>query len=223
MADSIECDRLNKQLKKAISLLRSLPGETLRISNSMKLLRLQTILLASILEPDMTKHREYLVEAENSSLTVNPDVRGADLHTRNGDRVESKRIVHTGKRKITVNYPIPAHTPNIDAAARLAKILKSVERHTTNGYFLITIVDTKQRVLHTYRYSNEFLKGYFAKKILGAANRHDLGGCVRCRTCGHFHRTHHYHKLSERLEKLKYLSDDEWKSINTKIASQCSV
>lgn len=217
--------KLVELLKQAIADIRSVEGDELPKDLPEELLQ-QTVLLAAIMEPDHSKHHEHMVKAENPELEVNPHPRGADLHDKQGRRIESKCPgFKVSRGTMMVNFSIPPVKNGVSAAQRLEAILKDVDVKTgKRGYLMVTPKDTKQNVLQEYRFSNKFLREFFTRVDLSKkkCNKINLGGGTRCKKCLHFHRCKIYHELSEKMASGTLVTDKDWeKVLCRRIASQC--
>jgi len=157
--------------------------------------------------------RAYVAECRWAKLKVLPGKQGPDLATLDGKTTfELKRTQWmTAKTHVNVNWRMPERKGK-EREALFAGIRKKMRGEGAG--MIISIVDRDCKPVQEYFLSRAFLLAFFKRVRLTDKSTNYNFGCMRCMTCGHFHRLQRLHEASKALDDL---SDDAW----TRLLSRC--
>jgi hypothetical protein len=184
--------------------------------------------LTKTIEPNAGKKMDeiiYVYEHMNSvtgkNLHVNDKQHGADILDDNGNVMELKVAICKTKGKANFNWELPS-TKSLKEDEKREKLLKSVEEKTKGIGCMLVVKNGVQETLQQYELSHDFMMGYFKRIKFGKSNVHNMG-CVKCKTCSHFHRVQKMEMYSNYMKTIenKDLSETQWEHVLSKTKSDC--
>lgn len=152
--------------------------------------------------PHVRTKIDEIIRANEENLQINLKLQGHDLFIGEKHYEEKTSQVSKKSKKCNFLWPIPVGSSK---EKRKENLLQSVDKKTSQGGAIFTIIDHMQKILKQYRFCHDFLMDYFDNLPLsGTEKQHNFGSsfCWICKTC-------------PRLEKLQ-IANNQFEQ-NTKV------